>query len=55
MTIGQARQQRAGNRMRVAECEVAFAFRRAIDPRHEPWTREQVLVEVGSASKPASS
>jgi 2-keto-4-pentenoate hydratase len=34
--------------MRVAECEVVFTFRRAIDPRPEPWTREQVLAEVGS-------
>ena len=38
----------AGNRMRVAECEVVFTFRQAIDPRPEPWTREQVLAEVGS-------
>jgi len=38
----------AGNRMRVAECEVVFSFRQAIDPRPEPWTREQVLAEVGS-------
>ena len=34
--------------MQVAECEVVFTFRQAIDPRPEPWTREQVLAEVGS-------
>ena len=36
----------AGNRMRVAECEVVFTFRQAIDPRPEPWTRQQALAMV---------
>ena len=37
----------AGNRMRVAECEVVFAFGQAIDPRPEPWTRQEALAMVG--------
>ena len=36
----------AHNRMRVAECEVVFAFRRALEPRSQPWTREEVWAEV---------
>ncbi|MEY4712986.1 MAG: hypothetical protein RIS88_2436 [Pseudomonadota bacterium] len=36
----------ATNRMRVAECEVVFTFRRALDPRPQAWTREEVLAEV---------
>ncbi|MCE2879956.1 MAG: hydratase [Comamonadaceae bacterium] len=38
----------ASNRMRVAECEVVFGFRRAIDPRPEIWTREQALSELAT-------
>jgi 2-keto-4-pentenoate hydratase len=34
------------NRMRVAECEIVFTFRRALDPRPQPWSREEVLAEV---------
>ena len=36
----------ANNRMRVAECEIVFTFRRALDPRPQGWTLEQVLTEV---------
>ncbi len=36
----------ATNRMRVAECEVVFTFRRALDPRPQGWTRAAVLAEV---------
>ncbi len=36
----------AGNRMRVAECEIVFTFRRALDPRPQGWALEQVLAEV---------
>lgn len=36
----------AANRMRVAECEVVFAFGRDIAPRAGGWTREQVLAAV---------
>ena len=36
------------NRMRVAECEIVFTFRRALDPRPQGWTREEVLAEVAS-------
>jgi 2-keto-4-pentenoate hydratase len=36
----------AGNRMKVAECEVVFTFRQAIAPRPEPWTRQQALAMV---------
>lgn len=35
-----------GNRMRVAECEIVFTFRRALDPRPHGWTRDEVLAEV---------
>lgn len=38
----------ANNRMRVAECEVVFKFKRAIDPRTQPWTRQEALAEVAS-------
>jgi 2-keto-4-pentenoate hydratase len=34
------------NRMRVAECEVVFTFKRALDPRPQPWSRQDVLEEV---------
>lgn len=34
------------NRMRVAECEIVFTFRRALDPRPQGWTREEVLAQV---------
>ncbi len=36
----------ARNRMRVAECEVVFTFRRALDPRPQAWRRDEVLAEV---------
>lgn len=36
----------ASNRMRVAECEVVFTFRRALDPRPQAWSREEVMAEV---------
>ena len=36
----------AANRMRVAECEVVFTFKRALDPRPQPWSRHDVLEEV---------
>ena len=35
-----------GNRMRVAECEVVFTFRQAIDPSPGPWTRQAALAMV---------
>lgn len=38
----------AGNRMRVAECEVVFGFKRPIAPRLQPWSREEVVAEVDS-------
>ncbi len=38
----------ATNRMRVAECEIVFTFRRALDPRTGGWTREEVLAEVAA-------
>lgn len=34
------------NRMRVAECEVVFTFKKAIEPRTQAWTREEVLAQV---------
>ncbi len=34
------------NRMRVAECEVVFTFKRTIEPRIQPWTREEVWAQV---------
>lgn len=34
------------NRMRVAECEVVFTFKRALDPRPQAWSRHDVMAEV---------
>jgi 2-keto-4-pentenoate hydratase len=34
------------NRMRVAECEVVFTFKRALDPRPQPWSRDEVIAQV---------
>jgi len=36
----------ARNRMRVAECEVVFVFRRTLQPRPQPWSRGEALAEV---------
>ena len=36
----------ANNRMRVAECEIVFTFRRALEPRPQGRTLEEVLAEV---------
>jgi 2-keto-4-pentenoate hydratase len=36
----------SSNRMRVAECEVVFTFQRALDPRPQPWSRQDVIDEV---------
>lgn len=34
------------NRMRVAECEVVFTFKRALEPRPQAWSRHDVMAEV---------
>ncbi|MDE2452695.1 MAG: hydratase [Burkholderiales bacterium] len=36
----------AGNRMRVAECEVVFTIGRTLDPRPQPYSRSEVLAAV---------
>lgn len=36
----------AANRMRVAECEIVFAFGRDIAPQPSGWTRDEVLAAV---------
>jgi 2-keto-4-pentenoate hydratase len=36
----------ASNRMRVAECEIVFHFGRALPPKPQPYTRNEVLAAV---------
>ena len=38
----------AGNRMRVAECEIVFRLGRALAPRQQAYTRDEVLAAVQS-------
>lgn len=44
--VGDATVSLAGNRMRVAECEVVFTFGRTLHPRQQPWAREEVVAQV---------
>lgn len=37
-----------GNRMRVAECEIAFRFAHTLAPRPQPYTLDEVLAAVGT-------
>jgi 2-keto-4-pentenoate hydratase len=46
--LGDATVSLAGNRMRVAECEVVFTFGRTVHPRGRPWTREEVMALVAA-------
>lgn len=38
----------AGNRMRVAECEITFMFSNTLVPRAQPYTVDEVLTAVGT-------
>ena len=44
----QAAQLLAGNRMRVAECEIVFGIGHTLAPRTQAYAREEVLAAVQS-------